>query len=268
MNARIMALLAKELLEIRRYPGIFLPALLTGATAIALPFVIAIGIPIMTGEPLASSPQDPFVRELWMANPELQALGPEGTMQSWLFRQFLLLLVMSPIAAAMSVAAWAIVGEKQARSLEPLLASPVTTFELLAAKTLSALLPSIGLSVTMFCAYVGGIAALAGRPVASTMLTAQPLAVMFLLGPLAALAALQLAVCMSSRASDPRSAQQMGALVILPLAGLMVLQLMGAVPLTLSNVLLIAVGLVAVNMALAAAAVAVFDRESILTRWK
>jgi ABC-2 type transport system permease protein len=263
-----MALFAKELLEIRRYPGIFLPAVLTGATAIALPFVIAIGIPIMTGEPLASSPQDPFVRELWMANPELQALGPEGTMQAWLFRQFLLLLVMSPIAAAMSVAAWAIVGEKQARSLEPLLASPVTTFELLAAKTMSALVPSVALSVTMFCVYVGGIAALAGGRVASTMLTPQPLAMMFLLGPLAALAALQLAVCMSSRASDPRSAQQMGALVILPLAGLMVLQLMGAVPLTLSNVLLIAAGLVAVNMALAAAAVAVFDRESILTRWK
>jgi len=268
VSARIMALFAKELLEMRRYPGIFLPALLTGATAIALPFIIAIGIPIMTGEPLASSPQDPFVRELWMANPDLQSLGPEGTMQSWMFRQFLLLLVMSPIAAAMSVAAWAIVGEKQARSLEPLLASPVTTFELLAAKTLSALLPSIGLSITMFCVYVGGIASLAGRDVAFSMLGAQPLAVMFLLGPLAALAALQLAVCMSSRASDPRSAQQMGALVILPLAGLMVLQLMAAVPLTLSNVLLITVGLMAVNMALAAAAVAVFDRESILTRWK
>ena len=55
MNARIMALLARQLPEIRRYPGIFLPALLTGATAIALPFVIAIGIPVMTGEPLASS---------------------------------------------------------------------------------------------------------------------------------------------------------------------------------------------------------------------
>jgi ABC-2 type transport system permease protein len=268
VKARIVALFVKELLEIRRYPGIFLPALLTGATAIALPFVVAIGIPIMTGEPLASSPQDPFIRELWTANPELQALGPEGTLQSWMFRQFLLLLVMSPIAAAMSVAAWAIVGEKQARSLEPLLASPVTTFELLAAKTLSALLPAIGLSVAMFSVYVGGIAALAGGRVASSMLTAQPLAVMFLLGPLAALAALQLAVCMSSRASDPRSAQQMGALVILPLAGLMVLQLMGAVPLTLSNVLLIAAALIAVNMALAAAAVVVFDRESILTRWK
>ena len=268
MNPRILALFTKELLELRRHPGIFLPAILTGITAIALPLMVAIGVPLMTGEPLARSPEDIFVQELWAANPDLRPLGPEGTMQSWMFRQFLLLLVMSPIAAAMSVAAWAIIGEKQARSLEPLLASPVTTFELLAAKTLSSLLPAVALSVAMFCVYVIAIALLAGANVAQSLLSPQPLAVMFLLGPLAALAALQLAVCMSSRASDPRSAQQMGALIILPLAGLMVLQLMGAVPLTTSNVLLIVAGLVAVNVALAAAAVAVFDRESILTRWK
>ena len=34
----------------------------------------------------------------------------------------------------MSVAAYAVIGEKQARTLEPLLATPLTTFELLAAK--------------------------------------------------------------------------------------------------------------------------------------
>jgi ABC-2 type transport system permease protein len=263
-----MALFGKELLELRRHPGIFLPAILTGATAMALPFIVAVGVPLMTGEPLAHSSEDAFVQELWTAYPALRTLGPEATMQSWLFRQFLLLLVLSPIAAAMSVAAWAIIGEKQARSLEPLLASPLTTFELLAAKTLSSLLPALVLSVTMFGVYIAGIAILAGAGVARSLLTAQPLSVMFLLGPLAALAALQLAVCMSSRANDPRSAQQMGALIILPLAGLMVLQLMGAVPLSVSRVLLIVAGLVAVNVALAAAAVAVFDRESILTRWK
>ena len=263
-----MALFGKEMLELRRHPGIFLPAILTGATAIALPFIVAVGVPLMTGEPLAQSSEDAFVRELWVAHPDLRTLGPEGTMQSWLFRQFLLLLVLSPIAAAMSVAAWTIIGEKQARSLEPLLASPVTTFELLAAKTLSSLLPAVTLSMAMFGVYVAGIAILAGAGVARSLLAAQPLTVMFLLGPLAALAALQLAVCMSSRANDPRSAQQMGALIILPLAGLMVLQLMGAAPLSVSRVLLIVVGLVVVNVALAAAAVAVFDRESILTRWK
>ena len=42
----------------------------------------------------------------------------------------------------MSVASDSIIGEKQARTLEPLLATPITTFELLAAKILGALLPA------------------------------------------------------------------------------------------------------------------------------
>ena len=39
-----MALFGKELLELRRHPGIFLPAILTGGTAIALPLIVAVGI--------------------------------------------------------------------------------------------------------------------------------------------------------------------------------------------------------------------------------
>ena len=52
-----------------------------------------------------------------------------------------MLLVLTPVAGAMSVAAYSVIGEKQARTLEPLLATPITTFELLAAKVLGAFLP-------------------------------------------------------------------------------------------------------------------------------
>ena len=67
-----------------------------------------------------------------------------------------------------------------------------------------------------------GIAILAGAGVARSAADAAAAALMFLLGPLAALAALQLAVLVSSRVNDARSAQQMGALIILPMAGLLV----------------------------------------------
>ena len=55
---------------------------------------------------------------------------------------------------------------------------------------------------------------------------------MFLLGPLVALAALQLAVCVSSRVNDARSAQQLGGLIILPMAGALEFQLTGRFALT------------------------------------
>jgi ABC-2 type transport system permease protein len=265
---RVEALLRKELLELRAHPGIFVPAVLTGALALALPFIVAIGIPVMTGDPLASSPDDDMVSDIWSQEPSWTTLSPEGTVQAWLFRQFLLLLTLSPVAAAMSVAAWSIVGEKQGRTLEPLLASPLTTFELLTAKTLSALLPAMTLQLLMSVLYVVGTAVAAAPGVAATLLTPEPLIVMLVISPLAALAALQLAVCMSSRANDPRSAQQMGALVILPLAAAMVLQLMGAVDLGAREFLIMTTLLAGANVVLARVSVALFDRESILTRWR
>lgn len=168
----------------------------------------------------------------------------------------------------MSSAAYSVIGEKQARTLEPLLATPITTFELLAAKVLGSFLPALTLSIGCFAFYVLAIALFARPGVALSLLAPQPLGVVFLLGPLAALTALQLAVCVSSRVNDSRSAQQVGALVVLPIAGLLVAQVTGSVALTMRAVLLIAVALAAVNAVLVRIGIALFDRESILTRWR
>jgi ABC-2 type transport system permease protein len=80
--------------------------------------------------------------------------------------------------------------------------------------------------------------------------------------------ALPMAVCVSSRVNDARSAQQIGALIILPIAGLLVAQVTGSIVLSGRILALIAVALLALNAGLLALGVALFDRESILTRWK
>ena len=265
--SRTLALLSKDLRELRAHPGIFLPALLTGLVALALPFVVAIVIPATTGERLADSSDFTGVVAAYQSQSSAGELDAEGAVQAWIFHQFLLLLVLSPIAASMSVAASSVVGEKQARTLEPLLATPVTTFELLAAKTLSALLPAVALTTALFGIYLAAILIVARPGVAGALLAPQPMLIMFLLGPLAALAALQLAVCMSSRTNDARSAQQMGALIILPMAALLVMQLLGAVELTTGGLLLIAAGLVVINVVLARIGIILFDREAILIKW-
>ena len=69
----------------------------------------------------------------------------------------------------MSVAAYAVVGEKQARTLEPLLATPITTFELLAAKVLGALVPGIVLVTICFALYAGGVMLFAHEGVYRTL---------------------------------------------------------------------------------------------------
>jgi ABC-2 type transport system permease protein len=167
----------------------------------------------------------------------------------------------------MSVAAYTVIGEKQARTLEPLLATPITTIELLSAKVLGALVPAIALTLASFLVYGAGIALLARPGAVRVLLAPRSLGMVFLLGPLAALAALQLAVVVSSRVNDARSAQQIGALIILPIAGLLVGQLTGAVTMSGPLILVIAVVLLALNVALMRVGVRLFDRETILTRW-
>ena len=76
------------------------------------------------------------------------------------------------------------------------------------------------------------------------------------------------AVRLSSRVNDARSAQQIGALIILPIAGLLVVQLTGNFTLTAPIIAFIALALTGVNAALTLIGIALFDRESILTRWK
>ena len=265
---RIRALMAKELADLRGNPSVFFPAVLTGLISILLPFFVAIFIPYVTGERLSDSSDFELAVEMYRQQPSARALDPEGAIQAWIFQQFLVLLVLTPVAGSMALAAYSVIGEKQARTLEPLLATPLTTFELLAAKVLGALMPALALTVGCFLLYMILIALLAHPGVFAILLTPRSLGVVFLLGPLAALAALQLAVCVSSRVNDARSAQQIGALIILPISGLLVAQLTGTMVLTVPVILAIALMLAIVNAVLMAVGIALFDRESILTRWK
>ncbi len=265
---RTAALLGKELADLRSNPAVFMPAALTGVLSITLPFFVAILVPYLSGERLSDSSDFEIALEMYRGQPSTRGLDPEGAVQAWIFQQFLVLLVLTPVAGSMAVAAYSVIGEKQARTLEPLLATPLTTTELLAAKVLGSLIPALALTLACLALYVGGVALLARPGVFWVLLAPRSLGVMFLLGPLSALAALQLAVCVSSRVNDARSAQQIGALVILPISGLLVAQLLGGLTLTIPIILLISLVLVVLNAGLMRLAVALFDRESILTRWK
>ena len=265
---RILALLYKDVADLRQNPSLFVPAVLTGLFSLLLPFVVAIIIPVFAEERLSDSSDFEIIVETYKNQPAMRGLDPEGTIQAWIFQHFLVLLVLTPIAGSMSVAAYSVIGEKQARTLEPLLATPITTFELLAAKVLGSLLPAVLLTVICFSVYVGSVLIFAQPGVYRALFTPASLGIVFLLGPLASLAALQLAVCVSSRVNDPRSAQQIGALVILPIAGLLVVQLTGSFTLTGPVIMFLALVLLGVNTGLMLLGIRLFDREAILTRWK
>jgi ABC-2 type transport system permease protein len=264
--SRMLALFRKELLDLRLHPAVFVPVAIVGVVSLILPFIIGVIVPALTGERLSDS------RDFQVAIDRYkQQLPPgldlEGAVQVWLFEGFLLFMLIVPVVEATAVASHSVVGEKRARTLEPLLATPISTFELLAAKTLAAWLPAVVLALGCFAIYVTGIALFARPGVAPALLSTRSFSVVLLLGPLAALAALQVTICVSSRAKDERSAQQWGSMIVLPIAGTLIAPFLG-VELTLTIILAAVVMLVIVNAILMRMAVRVFDRESILTRWK
>src|SRR5262249_19583104 len=137
------ALVRKELLDIARNRTVLVPVVLVTAATLFLPFFMSHGIPAMTGRELSGDRSLARISAGAGVHPELTSAGQ---IQFFLYQQFLLLFLLTPITGAMALAAPSIVGEKQSRTLEPLLATPITTIELLVAKVLGALLPTLAIT--------------------------------------------------------------------------------------------------------------------------
>lgn len=186
-----------------------------------------------------------------------------------LLQQFMVLFLMMPAIIPITIASYSIVGEKNTHTLEPLLATPISTGQLLAGKALAAAIPAVIASLVAFLIFVTGTYFLAASPAVALQLFS-PLWVIgiFLVGPLLSLAGVSLAVMISSRVNEPRAAEQLSVLVILPVMAIFIGQMMGAVIVNQAFLLTIASGLVVVDVALLYFATQLFQRENILTRWK
>ena len=265
---RVLALARKDARELLRNPGAIVPPIVMVFGSLLPAFLVIVGVPMMVGETFEQSGEfaDEAARAAGMI-PELAGLSGNALVQTFLFHQFSLLLLLVPIVAAMALATHAVIGEKQSKALEPLLATPITTLELLAAKTMTPFVFALGLTWAAVTLYVLG-AGLLAEPGVWRAIAGPRLFIMFgLLGPLVELAALLVSVIVSSRSNDPRSAQQLTGLLILPITAAFVAQLMGVLIVGPTVMLLGSLGCVVANALLLWIGVRVFQRETILTRW-
>lgn len=182
---------------------------------------------------------------------------------------FLLFFIIIPAALPALMASYSLVGEKLNKSLEPLLATPTTDGELLSGKALAIFLPTMGatwLSAAIFVVLVNLLLA----PVVgyAPLPTVQWLLAILVVAPLFCLLSITANVIISSRVSDVRASQQLGALVILPALVLFMLPLFGVFTLGAGSVLLFAAILGFVNLVVSYLALNLFQRERILVAWK
>jgi ABC-2 type transport system permease protein len=197
--ARISALAGKDAAEVRQQPGLILPALAM-IVGLSLPALLLLVVaPRWLGEPLADSDFADAAAALAAQMPALARLAPEGQAQAFVLQQFLMFSLLVPVMGSLSLASHAIVGEKQARSLEPLLTTPITVPELLAAKVLTPFVLAMVLLAATFLLYLVAMLAWGEPGVWRTLFWPRTLLVFLLLGPLGSLTGLLTAAIVSSR---------------------------------------------------------------------
>ena len=266
---RVFALARKDASELMRNPGAIVPALLMVLGSLFPLFLVIFIVPMAMGETFEQSGE--FAEEAARAAgriPELAGLSGNALVQTFLFHQFSLLLMLVPIVSATSLATHAVIGEKQSKALEPLLATPISTIELLAAKTLTPFAFAMVLTWAAVALEILGAVLLADAGVWQSLIGPRLFLMFGLLGPFVVLASLQVSVIVSSRASDPRSAQQVTGLLILPVTFVFVAQMMGVLVVGPTALVLGALGCMVLNVILLWLGVRVFQRETILTRWR
>ena len=198
-----------------------------------------------------------------------QGLNGNECFQVFITSQFMLLFMIIPLMIPVNIAAYSIVGEKTNRSLEPLLATPITTIELLSGKNLAAVIPAVAATWLGFVIYIVGAWLIIETPqVLAALIDPMWWIAVLLLGPLLAILSVNFSIIVSSRVNDPRVAEQVSAVVILPLLALFFGQIAGLFFLNQQLILLISLIVLVTDIGMLYASVRLFQRETILTRWK
>jgi ABC-type Na+ efflux pump permease subunit len=173
-----------------------------------------------------------------------------------------------PVFVPILISSQSVAGEKERRTLEPLLASPVTAMELVAGKSLASLVPAIIITWMAFVLLCIGVDVVAW-PLGQGLMMPNTLWLfgVLVLAPPFAFFGNGVAVLISARVAEARTAQQISALVVLPFVGLVGGQVAGVLnagpayyAVQGGVVLLLDAGLLWASLRL-------LDRERLISRW-
>ena len=220
------------------------------------------------GESLLLSPVIQAALGKFLAEiPSAAALPAVQQFQVLLLSQFKFFLLLIPTMIAISFATFSIIEEKQSHSLEPLLATPVRTWELLLGKALSGAIPAILVCWACAAIFFAGAAIIGWGNLIPLVLTPSWYLVFFLLNPAVALLSFLLGVIGSSQAKDAKNAQNLVLFVIFPVLALIAIQVTGVVWFTPLLTLALAIALFIIDYLVLRVAVGLFQRESIIIKW-
>ena len=234
MNLRaVWAIARKDLLAVRRSRSVLLPL-------IVVPLLLFIILPASIGVTVSQIPVDSSdlndLRRLMEQMPpavrrELESYQPEQQVIVLTLNHLLApLYLLVPLTVAIVIAADSLAGERERKTLEALLYTPISDRELLLGKLLSAWLPATLVGLGGFVVY-GLTANLVVWPVMGRVFFPSATWIVLALwaGPAVAGLGLGAMILVSARVRGFQEAYQLGALVVLPIVVLVVGQATGLV---------------------------------------
>jgi len=251
----------KEIKEVLKNRAIWLPILAVSIMfSVIFPGIITFTLDSFTKDPDTAS----FVARIFLNTGNLQV-----AMMQFIIKQFMIFLLLIPAMLPSLIAPASIVLEKESNTLEPLIATPIKTSELLLGKTLTSMIPSFTITLINFVMITIVIDVLGYMKFKMLLLpTIEWFVVTFLLSPILSFIITMISIIISSKSTDIRSAQGLGAAVIFPIYAIIGAQIGGLFLLNVRYLLLGCLVLALVCPLVLRLAIRVFDRENILTKWK
>lgn len=266
----LLLFLRKDLREIRTNKQVWPVYLILPPIGLVLPIVFVAFIPaslkaeVEKGDAISRS-----IVSLLQSTHEFAGMPMEEALARFFMRNITAFFLLMPLGIASISAAFSVVGEKQQRTLEPLLATPISDEKFMLGKMLAAAGPAILVTWVTAVLTIPIVDVITLRMYDAAILPDRFwLIAILVLAPLVAFAAVLATMRVSARMNDPQAANQFAGMVIMPVF-IVALGVFGK--LISLNFLALLIGCVVVmllNVYLYRLNLRKFQREEILTKWK
>lgn len=202
---------------------------------------------------------------VFLAQPLISTLSASSASAAVLRHHHEMLYMLAiPALVPVMLAAYAVVGERQYGTLEPLLTTPIRRDELILGKALAVFVPSVAIAYTVFALFVVLVELFAHAGVASAFIRGSDVIAQVVFTPLLAAWSIWLGLAISTRASEVRVAQQLGVLASLPTIALTTLIAVNVIHPSLKLALAFGVALLVANRVGWRLVSALFQRERLI----
>lgn len=264
---RVWTVIRKDLREIRAAKMVILPM-------IVVPVIMAVFLPAVMILTVGWGGTDMINGVEQVENlipdydfPEDVTELPHRLLYIFLNFSFLPLFLIIPLMVSSIIAANAVVGEKERGTLETLLYTPLTNREFIVGKLLGAFLPGALIAPLSFVLYYGVGNGLS-QMVFGIFLVGSPewIPALLLLSPAVSLLGLSVTLLVSIKTKTFMEAQQISAMVVIPLVAMMIAQISGLIVLNILYLVVVSLVTLLLDYGLITRLIPRFDREAIIAR--